>query len=122
MKTSEIYDRYKELCNCNEFICSQSELNDFMLCGLIIESGKNKYILRNTDKSKITIIKDPNLEFDIDLSSIINIDLSKFGTNKVYYMSNDTYNKYKENNLIINKDGYDFYRLFSNELWLVKIL
>lgn len=122
MKTSDIYDRYKELCDNGKFICSQSELQDFMLCGLIIEAGKGKYILRNTNISKVTIVKDLNLDFDLDLSSLINIDLSEYKTNKVYYMSNDTYNRHKENNLIINKNGNDYYRLFADELWLVKIL
>lgn len=122
MKTSDIYDRYKELCNDDNFICSQSELQDFILCGLIIEAGKGKYILRNTDIKKISVLKDLNLDFDIDLSSLISIDLKEYETNKVYYMSKDTYNRYKEHNLIVNKKGNDYYRFFADELWLVKIL
>lgn len=122
MKTSEIYDRYKELCESGNFVCSQTELQNFMLCGLILETGKNKYILRNTNIKKITVLKDLNHAFDIDLRPLINIDLKEYGTNKVYYMSKETYNRYKELDLIINQKGNDYYRLFAGELWLVKIL
>lgn len=122
MKTSEIYDRYKELCDSGSFICSQTELQNFMLCGLIIETGKNKYILRNTNVKKITVLKDLNQNFDIDFNPLLNIDLKEYETNKVYYMSKDTYNRYKELDLIINQKGHDYYRLFAGELWLVKIL
>lgn len=121
MKTSDIYDRYKELCDSGKFICSESELQDFMLCGLIIEAGKGKYILRNTDIKKVIVLNDLSLDFDIDLSSLLNIDLKEYETNKVYYMSKRTYDKYKECNLIINEKGKDYYRLFTDELWLVKI-
>ena len=122
MKTSEIYDRYKELCESGNFVCSQAELQNFMLCGLILETGKNKYVLRNTNIKKITVLKDLNHAFDIDLQPLMNIDLSEYGTNKVYYMSKETYNKYKELDLIVTQKGNDYYRLFAGELWLVKIL
>ena len=69
----------------------------------------------------ITVLKDLNHSFDIDLSSLLGIDLKDYGTNKVYYMSKDTYNKYKEQNLIITQKGNEYYRLFTDELWLVKI-
>lgn len=122
MKTSDIYDRYKELCNNDKFICSQSELQEFMLYGLILETGKNKYILRNTEKRDITVLKDLNHNFNLDLRQYINIDLSNYPTNKVYYMSKETYNKYKEQDLIISKGSNEYYRLFAGELWLIQIL
>lgn len=122
MKTSDIYERYKELCDNDKFICTQSELDEFKLCGLIIETGKNKYIFRNADSRKITVLKDLNHNFNIDFSSLLNIDLKGYGTNKVYYMSKETYNKYKDQNLIITQKGNEYYRLFADELWLVKIL
>lgn len=122
MKTSDVYDRYKELCNNDKFICSQSELQEFMLYGLILETGKNKYILRNTEKRDITVLKDLNHNFNLDLRQYINIDLSNYPTNKVYYMSKETYNKYKEQDLIISKGSNEYYRLFVGELWLIQIL
>jgi hypothetical protein len=122
MKTSDVYDRYKELCNNDKFICSQSELQEFMLYGLILETGKNKYILRNTEKRDITVLKDLNHNFNLDLRQYINIDLSNYPTNKVYYMSKETYNKYKEQDLIISKGSNEYYRLFAGELWLIQIL
>lgn len=122
MKTSDVYDRYKELCNNDKFICSQSELQEFMLYGLILETGKNKYILRNTEKRDITVLKDLNYNFNLDLRQYINIDLSNYPTNKVYYMSKETYNKYKEQDLIISKGSNEYYRLFVGELWLIQIL
>lgn len=122
MKTSEVIDRYKELCDSGKFICSQSELRDFKLCGLVLETGKNKYVLRNTDIKKIIVLDDLEQDFDIDFSSMLNIDLKPYNTNKIYYMSESTYNKYKENNLIVSKGEYEYYRLFANELWLVRLL
>lgn len=122
MKTSEIYERYDELSKSDKFICSQSELQEFMLCGLVIEAGKNKYMLRNAGIRDITVLKDLNKNFDIDFRPLLDIDLKEYGTNKVYYMSKDTYNRYKEHNLIITQKGNEYYRFFTNELWLVKIL
>lgn len=122
MKTSDVYDRYKELCNNDKFICSQSELQEFMLYGLILETGKNKYVLRNTEKRDITVLKDLNHNFNLDLRQYINIDLSNYPTNKVYYMLKETYNKYKEQDLIISKGSNEYYRLFAGELWLIQIL
>lgn len=122
MGTKEIYDRYKELCESDKFICSKSELDEFMLCGLIIETGKNKYVLRNTDIKNITVIKDLNYNFDIDFNKLLDIDLKPYNTNKVYYMTETTFNKYKEDNLIVEQNGHNYYRLFAGELWLVKIL
>lgn len=122
MRTSDVYNRYKELCDSGKFICSESELQDFMLCGLILESGKGNYILRNTNIKDIIVIENKNYNLNLDFRPLLNIDLKQYGTNKVYYMSENTFNKYKEQNLIINQNGNDYYRLFAGELWLVKIL
>lgn len=122
MKTSDVYARYDELCNSGKFICNQSELQDFILCGLVIQTGKNKYILRNTDIKKVTVLKDLNHNLDIDFRPLLDIDLKEYGTKKVYYMTEDTYNKYKNLNLIVKEKGHDYYRLFDKELWLVQLL
>ena len=37
-------------------------------------------------------------------------------------MSKETYNKYKEQDLIISKGSNEYYRLFAGELWLIQIL
>lgn len=122
MKTSEVYSRYNELCNEGKFICSQTELENFILCGLVIDAGKGNYVVRDANIKDIIVIEDLNHDFDIDFNKLLNIDLKGYGTNKVYYMSKNTYNNYKEHNLIINQNGNDYYRLFANELWLVKLL
>ena len=121
MGTKDIYDRFNELSNGDKFICSKSELNDFILCGLIFEVG-NKYISRNSNIKDIVVLEDLSYKMNIDFSSLLNIDLKDYGTNKVYFMTKDTYNKYKEQNLIITQNGNEYYRLFSNELWLVQFL
>lgn len=122
MKSNEVFDRYKELCDGDKFVCSQTELQHFMLYGLVIETGKNKYILRNSNTKKITVLKDLNHNFDIDFRALLDIDLKEYNTNKVYYMSKDTYNKYKELDLIVTLKNNEYYRLYSGELWLVKFL
>lgn len=122
MKSNEVFDRYKELCDCDKFVCSQTELQHFMLYGLVIEAGKNNYILRNSGTKKITVLKDLNHNFNIDFRALLDIDLKEYDTNKVYYMTKDTYNKYKELDLIVTHKNNEYYRLYSGELWLVKFL
>lgn len=121
MSTRDVYDRYKELTECDKFICSETELNEFVMCGLVLDLG-SKYILRDGKSDKITVIKNPNYRLNLDFSSLINVNLKGYDTNKIYYMSKNTYNKYKNQNLIIEKKGNEYYRLFADELWLVKIL
>lgn len=121
MSTRDVYDRYKELIECGKFICSETELNEFLMYGLVLDLG-GKYILRDGKSSNIKVIKNPNHRLDLDFSSLINIDLKEYGTNKVYYMTKDTYDKYKSQELIIEQKGNEYYRLFANELWLVKII
>lgn len=122
MKSNEVFDRYKELCECDKFVCTQEELQSFKLYGLVIETGKNQYMLRNSNITKITVLKDLNHNFNLDFRALLNIDLKEYDTNKVYYMSKDTYNKYKELNLIITHKNNEYYRLYSGEIWLVKFL
>lgn len=121
MGTRDVYDRYKELIECKKFICSETELSEFIMCGLVLDLG-GKYILRDKKSDKVTVLKNPNYKLNLDFSSLLDIDLKGYGTNKVYYMTQNTYNKYKNQNLIIEKQGNEYYRLFTDELWLVKIL
>lgn len=121
MKSSDVYDRYNELCQGDKFICSEPELNDFRLYGLILGS-KDKYVLRDLPKKEIEVISNQDYKLNLDFSKLLNVDLTGCKTNKVYYMSKKTYDKYKEENLIISRGGREYYRLFTNEEWLVILL
>ena len=41
---------------------------------------------------------------------------------RIYCMSESTYNKYKEQQLIVTKSNIDYYRLYENELWRVYLI
>ena len=41
---------------------------------------------------------------------------------RIYCMTQATFDKYKEQQLIVNKSNIDYYRLYENELWRVVII
>lgn len=124
MSSKNIMDRFNLLMNSNKFICDSSELQDFMLSGLLIQSG-NKFMTRDMKEIDVKVLKDIYNEFDIDFNYLISIcnNLVKDSDDKrVYVMSKDTYNKYKNMGRIITYKGKEYYRFFNNENWLVYII
>lgn len=124
MSSKNIMDRFNLLMNSNKFICDSSELQDFILSGLLIQSG-NKFMTRDMKEIDVKVLKDIYNEFDIDFNYLISIcnNLVKDSDDKrVYVMSKDTYNKYKNMGRIITYKGKEYYRFFNNENWLVYII
>ena len=124
MSSKNIMDRFNLLMNSNKFICDSSELQDFILSGLLIQSG-NKFMTRDMKEIDVKVLKDIYNEFDIDFNYLISIcnNLVKDSDNKkVYVMSKDTYNKYKNLGRIFIYKDKEYYRFFNNENWLVYII
>lgn len=121
MKGNEITEKLKELNATDKVICTDTELEEYINYGILIPSGKN-YITRTGNKIVVDVIKSKNYRFTIDMSNLIayceEIAL-KEKIKRIYCMSETTYNKYKEQGLIINKSDVDYYRLYEGELWRV---
>lgn len=124
MNSKEVSERFKELNNDNKITCTQEELNDFLMCGILLKFDKS-YVTRNNDKIKVNVIKSKNLDFDIDFSEIIEQSealAKEHHIYRIYCMSKRCYNNYKEQGLIITQNELDYFRYFQGELWLVNII
>ena len=116
------YDNFNASITDNSLICSKDELELYLSYGYILKLGNN-YITRDNKKLQVNVVE-PN-KFDFNLSVLISKcnELSKqFGEKRIYCMTERCYNKYKELGFIISKDNKDYYRYYTNELWLVNII
>lgn len=125
MDSKDIYERFYNYVNTDTTIqCTQTELNEFLMYGLLLDVG-NKYITREMKDVNIDIIKSLDYNFDINLNNILN-DCQKLSkennVKRIYCMSERCYNNYMEQGFIITKDNKQFYRQFDKELWLVHII
>lgn len=124
MNGKELTEKLNELNQTNKLTCTDTELEDYINCGLLFQSGSN-FMSRNGKVVDVDIIKSKKYKFNIDLSNLINKCEEIAQTDKIkriYCMSEHTYNKYKNQQLIITKGDIEYYRLFENELWKVVIL
>ena len=122
MNNKEINQRYNELNNNKKIICTNEELQYFIISGLLFKSGEN-YLDKNKEKISISIIENSEYNFNIDLRKIIKLceeDRIKSKNNKIYCMSKKLYNIYKSQGLIVEINSIEYYRYFEKELWLVK--
>lgn len=121
MTSKEIKERYNELNKDNSILCTATELEEFMVSGLLFKSGKS-YIDKNRNEIKVKTIKVKTNNFDLDFNDLISICEEKSKNEKIkriYCMSESCYNNYKEKGMIISKGSNEYYRLFEQELWLV---
>lgn len=119
-----VRERFKEIVDSDNKVCTELELQDFIKEGLIKEINGKLYS-KNGIKYDIDVIYNSNHSFNINLSGLISQceKLAKeFNTNKIYCMTKKTYNKYLDKGYIINIKGKDYYRLFENEFWLVNMI
>ena len=124
MTGKELTEKLKELNQVSEITCTDTELQEYENYGLLIKSG-DKYITRNGKTIKIDLIKTKSFRLTIDLSDLIaNCEQIAKTENikRIYCMSESTYNKYKEQQLIVTKSNIDYYRLYENELWRVYLI
>lgn len=124
MNGKELTEKLNELNQTNKLTCTDAELEEYMNYGLLFQSN-DKFMNRNGKVIDVDIIKSKVYKFSIDLSGLICKCEEIAQTDKVkriYCMSENTYNKYKNQQLIITKGDIEYYRLFENELWRVVIL
>lgn len=123
MSTGSVDVRFRELIGQENIICSKQDIEEFVAYGLLFDLGNNRYVTRDNRQLDISIIKPSQM--NINLTSIIQQGTQKakeFGVNKIYFMSQRCYDKYKQDGLIISKKGNDYYRLFNNDEWLISII
>lgn len=124
MSSKSVYDKFKSLNVDNTLTCTEKELQEFMMYGILLQSGEN-YITRDNKQINVDLIKTKELKFNINLQNII-YEAEKLhketNFNKIYFMTSRCYNKCKQQGLIVNKNNRDYYRLFDKELWLIKII
>lgn len=122
LKGKEISKRFDELNNGNDIICTQAELDSFLMSGLIVKAGDSKYLTMKGQMVKIDVVKDKAKRMTIDFGGLLSqcsIITAKSSNKKVYFMSDKCYNNYDQQGLIIHDGLNDYYRLFEKELWLV---
>ncbi len=122
LKGKELTDKLKELNSVDTIVCDENELNEYILYGLLMPNGKS-YLTRTGKSISVSLVKPQT--FNINLSNIINMcdELSKSEkVNRIFCMTQKTYDKYKAQQLIIQKQDISYYRIFENELWRVLII
>lgn len=119
MTKSGLTEKLKELNSYDNFICSDVELNDYINFGLLVQSNDNTYYTRTGKKLNIDVVKSKNMKFNINLSYMLNLD-GNF--KKVYCMTKNTYEDYKNRNLIVEKSNKEYFRFFDDELWEIIII
>lgn len=121
MTSKEIRQRFEELNKDDKILCTDRELEEFLLAGLLFKTGKS-YVTRNQKKIKVQVLGTKTYNMSIDLRNLISVCEEKCASNnikRIYCMSQSCYNNYKEKGLIITKGDSEYYRLFESELWLV---
>lgn len=124
MSSKNIYDKFKELNKNNILTCTEKELQEFIMYGILLQSGKN-YVTRDNKIINVNLLKTKELKFNLNFQGLLTEATTIKETlhiNKIFFMTIRCYNKYKEEGLIINKNNQEYYRLFDKDLWLVKII
>ena len=125
MANKSVSSIYNEALKDGSLRCTQAELDEFLNLGFIFKNG-NSFVDRQFRAIHIDIVENTNYRMNINLSQLIGMSKSLLEeqkiTNKIYYMTNKTYLKIKNQNLIIIHKDIEYYRLFENELWLVHII
>ena len=124
MSSKNVYEKFKELNKNNVITCTEQDLQEFIMYGLILQTGED-YVTRDNKKLNVDLIKNKELKFNLNFQNLIQVSNKIYKQQeikKVYFMSSRCYNMYKQQGLIINKDNKEYYRLFDKDLWLVHIL
>lgn len=124
MSSKNIYDKFKELNKNNILTCTEKDLQEFIMYGILLQSGKN-YVTRDNKTINVNLLKTKELKFSLNFQGLLTEASTIKETlhiNKIFFMTTRCYNKYKKEGLIINKNNQEYYRLFDKDLWLVKII
>ena len=124
MSSKNVYDKFKDLSKDDKLVCTKKDLDEFILYGILLQSG-DKYITRDNKSVEVDLIKTKQIGFDLDLRYLLhqgNHLYKQTKNNRIYFMTERCYKRYKEQGFIITKNNQDFYRMFDKELWLVYII
>ena len=124
MSSKNVYDKFKDLSKDDKLVCTKKDLDEFILYGILLQSG-GKYITRDNKFVEVDLIKTKQIGFDLNLRYLLhqgNHLYKQTKNNKIYFMTEGCYKRYKEQGFIITKNNQDFYRMFDKELWLVYII
>lgn len=124
MSSKNVYDKFKDLSKDDKLVCTKKDLDEFILYGILLQSG-DKYITRDNKSVEVDLIKTKQIGFDLDLRYLLhqgNPLYKQTKNNRIYFMTERCYKRYKEQGFIITKNNQDFYRMFDKELWLVYII
>lgn len=124
LKGKELTEKFNELNKIDEMTCTETELNEYLMYGLLIQNN-DKYMTRSGNVITVDVIKSKNYKFNIDLSNLLSkceYIASNERVKRIYCMTQKTFNLYKEKQLIIEKQNVPYFRLYSNELWRVYII
>lgn len=122
MSDKNVYSKFNEMLKDNILTCTETDLNEFLFCGILLKS-KNKYVTIENKEIHINLVKVNNLDINLSYLLTKSKELSKKTKfKKIYFMTMDTYKHYKDKGYIVTQNGNEYYTFFNKDLWLVNIL
>lgn len=125
MKRNDILQIADKINKESKIECTNNELKQYLDYGILTEILDGKYISNTGKHIDVILLKSKEFRFTLNLATIMAYG-NKFveGDNikRVYCMTKTTYDKYKQNNLIVTIDNKDYFRYFDKELWKILVI
>lgn len=125
MKRNDILQITDKINKESKIECTNNELKQYIDYGILTEILDGKYISNTGKHIDVILLKTKEFRFTLNLATIMAYG-NKFveGDNikRVYCMTKTTYDKYKQNNLIVTIDNKDYFRYFDKELWKILVI
>lgn len=125
MKRNDILQIADKINKETKIECTDKELKQYIDYGILTELSDGKYISNTGKQISVVVFKTKEFRFNINLSSIISYSnklVEGDNIKRVYCMTKTTYDKYKQNNLIVNINNKDYFRYFDKELWKILVI
>lgn len=125
MKRNDILQIADKINKETKIECTDKELKQYIDYGILTELSDGKYISNTGKQIGVVVFKTKEFRFNINLSSIISYSnklVEGDNIKRVYCMTKTTYDKYKQNNLIVNINNKDYFRYFDKELWKILVI
>lgn len=125
MKRNDILQITDKINKESKIECTNNELKQYIDYGILTEILDGKYISNTGKHIDVILLNSKEFRFTLNLATIMAYG-NKFveGDNikRVYCMTKTTYDKYKQNNLIVTIDNKDYFRYFDKELWKILVI
>lgn len=125
MKRNDILQITDKINKESKIECTNNELKQYLDYGILTEILDGKYISNTGKHIDVILLNSKEFRFTLNLATIMAYG-NKFveGDNikRVYCMTKTTYDKYKQNNLIVTIDNKDYFRYFDKELWKILVI